>query len=679
MTVEDLGSPEAADEAEGKAAPRSPWRRAAILLSALVGLIAAGAALTARLLLHPTLVHDPEDADIATLAREVLHGHAGDLGVAQLNLYLGSSFLDPLFGALGFAVFGDRLVAWHSVGIGYGVLFAAALALLLHRVGLGTRALLPGLLLSAAPFVLLDGFVSRVGGHGTGAAWVLVALAIGATKRPPILRGLLSGVALAGACWYSRTSIVGLLPLLVLVGGGWRGPVAVCLGMGSLLAMFAATTWAVHGTGVTGTMGSWGDTFLAVAFNVWGTRAPQPVLAKLMQAASLGLDTILFAAPLGSRDNMVLERAAWLWTRAWVLAPIAAVVGGLVVRGRAGRAGIALGLLALGYEGSYALSDLSVEPGTLIPHHAPAVTDLRYLVPGWAAATAALAWALAASPRWVGGPLAVILVAAGWSAAWEDADYAAEPAAHAQLLVPFNYGPWVAPANSSRAAIHRSCDTLDPVSRANHLRALGGQSARRLGLIREEDEPLANVLQRLPWASLPDPAARAFAAEGMGKAVAEPLWSAADRAPSRTLARARSLADALPPDDARAFAMGFTARAAAFQGDLGLDLSACDADVDPDLRWCTLLAVRHITWSGTWPPPSLRACFAPDWWHALDERAWPSLALAVGLGGGSVGPTDDLDAGWPPEQEAALQRGLRRNWRSLWWIDRESWTPDTVP
>lgn len=651
-----------------------------IAAQAVLSLALACAALFARLRFHPTHVHDPEDAGIATLAREVLGGHLVDLPSMQPNLYLGSSLLDPLLGAGTFALFGDTLLAWHAVGIGYGLAFAAALSLLLVRSGWARWVWLPGLLLSAAPFPVLDGFVARVGGHSSGVVWAMVALAVGAGRGSAWWRGLFGGVVLAFACWYSRTSVVAVPALVVVVGGGWRGLLGVCVGLSTLLGMLAGTTELLHGTKIDGAAQTWIETFHRVAWNVWGTREPQPVGEKLLQASGLSFADQLFAAPRVGREGWLwsVGGAAWAWTLAG--APLLAAFAGLAWRGIRGRLGMALGGLALGYMVAYAASDLSIEPGTLRAGVAPGISGARYLVPGWAAALGAAVWVVAALPwRWLRALVLAPLLAIGWTTAALDAEQAGEPAVHLAALVPFNYSAILGPRAKMLGDIHRTCDSEDPLSRANHLRARGALSRGRLDLREEDPERVRKGLQARPWATLEDPRARAFAAHGLGGALADLLWSTDALSPDRILEQAQRMADVLPPGDADALAFGFIEAAAGVAERFEALEGACDSTRVDSLRWCPLEALRHCTWSGGHIPQDLGQLFHPAWWETVPPEGRPGAAWAVGLLGLSLTPADASKTPWSPEEDAAFQAGLGAGWRTRWRMDFDSWTPQAVP
>ncbi len=120
------------------------------------------------------------------------------------------------------------------------------------------------------------------------------------------------------------------------------------------------------------------------------------------------------AAPGTAELKPVARAAGLLWVGAWTAAPVLAIVAGLRRGGALGRVGVALGGLALGYEVAYVASDLAIETVSAQPGVAPAVNAIRYLVPGWAAATGALIWVVAATPwRAVRVGLILVLVATG--------------------------------------------------------------------------------------------------------------------------------------------------------------------------------------------------------------------------------------------------------------------------
>ena len=121
-----------------------------------------------------------------TVGRELFHRHVGDLFYYQIIVYQGSLLVDALLDMVGFAVFGDHLFAWQSVSLFYVAGIVLAGGALLYQASGRAAAVGFSLLVAGSPFLVKDGLLACIGGHGSGLFFALLAtaLSLSAGRRP---------------------------------------------------------------------------------------------------------------------------------------------------------------------------------------------------------------------------------------------------------------------------------------------------------------------------------------------------------------------------------------------------------------------------------------------------------------------------------------------------------------
>ncbi len=449
----------------------------------------------ARLVGHPEYYFDGETQIPPTIGRELLHGHLADAFHYQIIVYQGSLLWDALLSAGAYAVFGDHLLAWHAVPLGYLAGLSVAGTLLLRRlVGPGWSLLFPALL-GTLPFFVKDGFVSGIGGHAPGAFYAVAGLAAaaysggeGGKRRYAVLAGLILGFG----TWYVRTVLLAIPAALLLVGHRVVGRLLLVLGLLSLPVLLALNVVALQSAGShAAAQGTIEDLTREVVWNVQGT-APHsvPAATKVLQATGPGIRTLLFAQPHRHRTVTQSHRplaytAGLTWSVAWpaglVLLPALLLVPG--IRRRPGTVPGVLAVFALGaaYVGAYAFSSLNLDPGITeslrqYPPLPPGVSGGRYLVPIFGVLTLSLALAVGLlgtlAPRIAAAAIAPVL-ALGLIPAAGDWAYDRDPIEIWRTKQPHIYSGAFGPGRGPPLEAHLACDDPDEQSREAHLEAIG--------------------------------------------------------------------------------------------------------------------------------------------------------------------------------------------------------------
>ena len=478
----------------------------------------------ARLVGHPGAFFDGEASIPATIGRE-LHLCGADLVFHyQLVAYQGSLVLDSLLSSVGYAVFGDHLLAWHSVPLLWLLMASAAGCQVLHRAVGPAGAVAWPLLLATAPFIVKDGLVSGIGGHAVGPAWGLAALALALAVDPDRRRSwlwaLASGAVLALGAWHVRSAALAAPAVAVVcLRGGWRAVVACAVG----LLLFPALIWFnLHaliegGTYHAGTPRSDLIRLLLLPGNPLGES--RPVLDKLGEASGWSLAPTFFLQPHHWQGAAPVRPGALLSGRlvviSWVAAlPVLAGAAWLLRRrgddtaDRPRLLGITgVLLLVIAWPAAYVLRNFSVEDSVLDllanldpTAEGPTISATRYLVP--ACVCALVAVAAAAGLCWRGAWLrwaAVALLAlpvgiGGWHAV---ADWNADrdaPGLYAEMD-PFFYPGIQLPGRLPPPSVHLRCLNSDESSLAYHVEALALTSSRGLGPLLNEPELEGQVLR----------------------------------------------------------------------------------------------------------------------------------------------------------------------------------------
>ena len=693
--------------------------RRLVPLAGLAGVIVlvVGPLLT-RLWAHARYLHDSESLMVPTVGRELAHGHWGEWTHYQYTLYQGGIMFDGALAGVGFALFGDHLLAWKWYALAYAVGIALTGMLILRRTSGPAAAVALPILLAAAPFLLKDGLITPAGHHTTGTFYALLALAIAlgggreagdgtGPGRPGFVRGLAAGLTLGIGSVYMRPVVsAGPAVALVLLWGGWRPLLGLALGCLSMPALVALGSWALA-SGVS-PYREWGvlETFKTAMWAPRAEPAPQEHLGKVMEALSAPLRPLLFAQPLSRASGEYSVRgvytvAGWIWSLAWVVTPALLLgIGGSVVawRKRPAVRRVAWGsavvlVLAAGYAATYVAAPFRVDAGLVelaANRKAPGLSGPRYVLPVFLCLTLGLAHLVGLSwrgprLRWVGLALLLAIVLPGAAAAITDWTADRDRPSQVSELRPFEYTMLFGPRRGPPARSHLSCDTSDPISRANHLRAAGWmQQASPRGLAR--DATLARQsLDRITseWALEPDE--RRFVSFGMGAGLADSLHSMAGIRPAALGGCALRVIEELGRRDGEAFAAGFV---------VGLP-SGQLRELDPEaLAW----ACAPTSW-GTRPLCRLvgRLFVEPER-HRLpdhpagllvDPSTFPTGPAAADVVFGAATElaranprlersADVLDA-WPRPLAEAFRAGweweqLRAGWRS-----GDSWEPHLVP
>ena len=375
-----------------------------------------------RFVLHIEYVLDPEARMVPTVGREWAHGHhLREFAYYHYNPYQGSCLLDAFLSMLGYRVLGDHILSWQWVPFAYVAATTVAGMALLLRAGGAFAAFSFPLLLAGAPFLLKDGLLSIIGGHGSGPAFALAALALalgcGERRKGVDLRALFAGLCLGLGAWYMRTSAIAgpAVLLAVLARGGWKSLIPFALG---LLSFPGLILWNAEALLAAGAPAAAGGKEALLQHMLWDVReirqGGMPTAEKLRQAFGLSFERLLFAQPdalrtveFAVRPGVPLRRA---WTLAWQLSPPMVLALGawhtllpkrLPLR-EAWVGPLAVLLVITGYVGAYVASPFQVEDEVLNLTqglmHGPGVNGTRYLVPIYLALT--LGWALALGLVW---------------------------------------------------------------------------------------------------------------------------------------------------------------------------------------------------------------------------------------------------------------------------------------
>ncbi len=471
-------------------------RRAPAALAWLYVVLAPLLAALARLIGHPGYYFDGETQIPPTIGRELLHGHLGDAIHYQIIVYQGSLLWDALLSAGAYVVFGDHLLAWHAVPIGYFVGLSVAGTLLLRRT-IGRRwALVFPALLAALPFFVKDGFVSGIGGHAPGAFYAVAGLAAaahasgeGGKRRYSVLSGLLLGFG----AWYVRTVLLAVPAAVVLVGNRIVG--RLLLGVG-LLAFPLLIAWNVQALADAGTHSAARATSeeltRVVLFGVQGSRPePVPPARKALEATGPAVRTVLFAQPQRAGTSQQTFRplaypAGVGWSAAWIAGAAVPVLLLLLPAARRRpelvRGTLALSTLSVAYVGAYTFSSLNLDPGIVeslrvYPPLPPGVSGGRYLVPIQGVLTLGLAHAIGvvavALDGRLAGALALPVILLGVLPAVGDWAYDRDPPDLWHHMPPHQYGGAFGPGRGPPLEVHLTCTDPDPESRAAHLDAIG--------------------------------------------------------------------------------------------------------------------------------------------------------------------------------------------------------------
>jgi len=551
-------------------------RRARLYLGlAAVAIVAS----LARGLAHPAYFVDGEALIGPTVGRELLHGHFFDLFHYQIIVYQGSLLVDALLAMVGFALFGDHLLAWQSVSMLYIGLLAVSGSYLLDSVSGRLGAVAFPLLLATAPFLVRDGLLAGIGGHGSGVFYAVLAtaLAVSAGQRPGERnRALLAGAALAFGVWYIRTVILALPACVLALSLGGRRPL-VRFGLGllvlpALLLGNIVALWLVESPYAA-------DGVLALCSTVvWGVRelghADQDLLGKALESVGLPYRSLFFAQPQSGLSSVVPTRplgeaSATVWVVGWLAAiPLAALPWLRLrsVRSEGHDASPAtrhplrlhwvVPLLVAAYVGAYILSPLRAEAilgewADVFPPTAPGVNAPRYLVPIYVAWTLLLAFAVGALARgapWSRGLAYLVLGATVGSGAYQaQGDWLQDrdPLETVSAVEPYYYFKMFGPGRGPPREVHESCTTENPVSRSNHLFTLGwfiGQPPEQLLTDPRGDRTaLDTFLQGRP---LSEEDIRVVV-HGMGRALGDQMFSSFQLESHEVLAVARRSAEAL--------------------------------------------------------------------------------------------------------------------------------------
>jgi len=534
----------------------------------------------ARGFAHPAYFVDGEALIGPTVGRELLHGHLADLFHYQIIVYQGSLLVDALLAMVGFAVFGDHLLAWQSVSLLYIALLAVSGSYLLDSVSGRVAAVGFPLLLATAPFLVKDGLLAGIGGHGSGAFYAVLAtcLAVSAGRHPEQRKwALLAGASLAFGTWYIRTVILAFPACVLAVACGGR--VALLrfarglLLLPALLFVNIIALWLVESPFAA-------DGILSLCRTVvWDVRelgsADQDLLAKAAEAVGLPYRSLMFAQPQSGAGPVVPIRpladgSATVWVGAWLVSlPLAGLALFSSWRRmareenearRVHRDALALHavvpLLVAAYVGAYIFSPLRVEAilgdwAAIFPPTAPGVNAPRYLVPIYLAWTLLLAFVLglvARGPMWQRGVawlgLGVVVAAGGFQAQgdWlQDRD----PLEMVSTVEPYYYFKMFGPGRGPPMEVHESCRTENPVSRSNHLFTLGwfiGQPPEQLLQDARADRTALDTF--LKGRALPEEDIRVLV-HGMGRALGDQMFSSFQLESHEVLAVARRSAEVL--------------------------------------------------------------------------------------------------------------------------------------
>ncbi len=534
-----------------------------------IALLLPALACLGRLISHPGYFIDGEALITPTIGREFRHGHLFEAIHYQLIVYQGSLLWDGLLTALGFAVFGDHLLAWQWVSLAYVVGISVAGAMVLRRSSGPAAALSFVLLLASAPFLLKDGMLAAIGGHTTGLFYALLAVALalpGPGGKHRSWQPLAAGLALSFGAWYLRTVVLaGPAVLLALWPAGRPALLRFALGLLLFPALLVANVLALL---IAGSPDAAGGIFSLVRKVLWELReigsAPRDLFGKLGEAMGLPYHSLLFAQPESAVDSMVPERpggdlSARLWTFAWLGSLSTAFVAfrsrrhGENSEGEALESSLPAGArvvatLCLSYGLVYVLSPLRAESilvdwARIIPPVAPGVNAPRYLVPIYLLWTLLLAQGLgmlwqSTRLRLVAPLVLVVLVGSGSWQALGDVISDRDPLAQLERIEPYYYFKMFGPGRGPPQRVHEECTSEDPVSHSNHLFTLGSFLSSPPELLsRQPDADKKSLDELLDRRKLSRDDAQVLV-HGMGRALGDQMFSSFEMTSSSLLDQA---------------------------------------------------------------------------------------------------------------------------------------------
>ncbi len=674
--------------------------------------------LLARLRAHAHYLHDSESLMVPTVGRELAHGHWGEWIHYQYTLYQGGIMLDGALAGLGFGLFGDHLLAWRWYALAYALGIALAGMAVLRRTAGWPAALALPVLLAAAPFVLKDGLITPAGHHVSGTFFALLALAIAlggrregdeqsGPGRPGFVRGLLAGVALGVGSVYMRPVVsAGPALALVLLWGGWRPLLGLALGCLSMPALVWFGSQALA-SGVS-PYDQWGavGTFKTAMWAPRAEPAPQQALPKLMEALSPPLRPLLFAQPLSRSGAPFAVRdlyaaAGHLWSVAWLATPALLLATGatlLSLRRRPALRRLAWGtavilLLAAGYAATYIASPFRVDDGLVElagNAMAPGLSGPRYVLPVYICLTLGLAHlaGLAWRHRWLrwAGLALVLLVAVpgAWAAVTDLAADRDQPS-EVGSLHPYEYFKMFGPHRGPSQEVHLGCDTDDPVSRANHLRAAGWmRQPSPMGLAGEPHQ-VRQILERTAQEEGLTAGERRFVAHGMGIGLSDALHAVQGIRMAGLGEIAIRVTEELGPDDGEAFAAGFVA---GFPHDQLQELDAATvAWACAETSWgtrplCRLVGHRFVEADlDSLPEQPAELLVDPDTFPT--GAAGAAVAFGAGEELARVRPwferTHQTLLRWPTATAGAFEAGWAEQRARDRWRTGDPWEPRLVP
>ncbi len=693
-------------------------------------LLVAIGPLVLRLVGHTSYLHDPESLMLPTVGRELSHGHWGDLVLYRYNAYQGGVVIDGLLAAIGFKVFGDHVLAWHWAHLAYAAGIALFGMAVLRRTSTAAGAVAFALFFATMPFVLKDGLITPAGHHASSVFYALLALWIavgrrsrgGVELRPGFGRGLAAGVVVAVGAWYGRSVVsIGPAVALALLPGGLRSLLGLGIGCLVLPALGAADAWWLSREFQP--YAAWGfeETFRTAMWKPHASSIDPDRMSKLWEALSVAVEPMLFGQPFDP-DRRFVESAhligSEIWSGAWskvpvLLAAALAVLGGLwarhVRRDRIGSAeppGVAEGAdpaappwrrltwgtavvsaVVAGYIGSYVFSPFRIDPGTVQlaqAGNAVGIPGPRYLLPGFLVLTlglgqvAGLLW----GSRWWRRALAVVFVFSiadpGFGAAKVDWTTERDRPSHLSIVRPFHYSGMFGPNRGPDEEVHLSCPATDPVSRANHLRAVGAFRAPVPGGIVEDPRLIQESLVQLRHEHPLSDADALFVLQGMGARLADHLTSTKGLSRRALLQMALAAADELDSRGGAAYLDGF-GRGLSLVGEHSFDI-VCRED-QPGPR----LLCRRLGGDGAHAgfrrlpldPGELLPGYDADSVVATDLMHGAGEALA------DVAPWTDRPphvlAAWPPALAEAFEEGWTAHMARRDWRVGDAWVPELVP
>jgi hypothetical protein len=545
-----------------------------------------------RLAAHCSHVRHTETISLLpTVGRELACGQMRYLSGYYINPGHPSTLLDGFLSAAGFALLGEHYLAWQWVPLLYAGLLGVGGAWLLAQVG-GPRA--AGaflLLLAASPFLVKDGLLAMVGYHASGVVFGVAALALAVGASPHRTfdrRAFAAGVVLGMGVFYLRTSVAAVPAVgLAVLAGGRRSVRDMALGTLSFPVLLACTAVVrLHGLALEKSPRPlvWGDVTHSISWAFptsmdGGTRPPLE-LSKLGDLVAWPLIEALFAQPPALETGIApvhggLTLAGGIWVLGWILAALLVVPlvlwllgdGGRIVARDAYRP-LVVAALPLTYAALYVVAPFRIDEAVLAGEYqstftAPPVEDARYLMPVlllWGLPLAmGLGLALrAGAPSWQRLPalgLGGLLLLSGGGFALADLG-AGDPAGTLAQLQPFTYRGFHRSDRGLERRQHAYAPTDDPLSRGNHLRAVGAFD--RPPVARTATEPHVDhvALQEVDRELQLDALDRQFVAHGMGSALGDSLHHGEGWDIPALAQMAMAAADAMPPDEGRAYLRG---------------------------------------------------------------------------------------------------------------------------